>query len=640
MKNNLRIVLFSLLMLTGAGTFAVSPQSTIDSLTMAAEKAKGKKLVDIYNQIAWSYRNIHADSTFSYGFKATDLAIKIEYNEGLSTGYNYMGIAMRNKSVYTEAMSLFYRALKTAEKSDNLTQISYSLINIGNIYLYQSNFDGAIQYFEHGLKNGKELKDARLMSYAYLNMGRAHLGLKEIPKSRQYLQKSLDLRKELNDIEGIAIIMVDMIEVLHAENKQDSALLTFDQNISRIKKLGHNNTLAYSYINIAKVLLDQGAYDKAMEYIKACLEISAGEELKNAEILAYNVQAQIYEKYEKPNEALDTYKMYLCKKDSLFNAQSARKIEALFSAYMNEKSEIEKKLLMDRMEFDETIIKRQRIIITLSVLVAILFLIVAAVAFRSSIERKRLSEQIQEQKDAAFKHNNDLIDINNEKNNLIRILSHDLRAPINNIKGLAQLYQMDRKDISQEENESLEMIKSESDRLLGMIKKILNVEALEDDKKLDELEPVDICKITREVAKSFSNAAQSKAIEIEVNVPENPLYVHGDEVHMYQIFENLTSNAIKFSEQDKKIDISIIKENGTIRTSVKDEGPGLTQEDENNLFKKFQTLSAKPTGNEETTGLGLSIVKKYTTEMNGRVWHESELGKGTTFHVEFDETKG
>ena len=634
---NQRLVFIISMMMLGFTAFAQQPLKVIDSLKKVSRKARREELVDTYNQIAWNYRNIHADSTFNYAFKASDLANQIQYKRGSSIAYNFMGIAMRNKSIYSEAMSLFFRALKSSEKNEDLEQISYSLINIGNIYLYQSNYDGALQYFDRALNNAEKLKNDRLKSYAFINKGRAYMGLNDIQLAKTNFYKSIEIRENLNDLEGITIANTELLEVYIAENQLDSAEQVFKENIQNILILGHQNTLAYSYISMAKVHLKKKQYELALDCLQKCFDIAGIEHIKNAEILALQVQSQIFEECKKPSKALKSYKRYMYEKDSLFSEQSTRKIEALFAAYANEKSELEKHSLMEQMEFDEMIIHRQRIIIFLSIISAILFLIVAVVAYRSSMERKKLNDQIQKQKEDAFKHNNDLIDINNEKNNLIRILSHDLRAPINNIKGLAQLYQTEQHDISKEGQELLDMVKSESDRLLSMIKKILNVEALEDEKKPIRYEAVDLCKVALEVVQSFQNAAVSKDITLVKDIPEGTLMVKGDEIHLYQVLENLTSNALKFSEKNKEIHIKIAQENGTVRASIKDEGPGLTAEDESKLFKKFQTLSAKPTGDEESTGLGLSIVKKYVSEMEGSIWHESKLGEGTTFYVEFEE---
>ena len=102
-----------------------------------------------------------------------------------------------------------------------------------------------------------------------------------------------------------------------------------------------------------------------------------------------------------------------------------------------------------------------------------------------------------------------------------------------------------------------------------------------------------------------------------------------------QVFENLLSNAIKFSPQNKKVYVSVVKKNGRIVAKVKDEGPGLSDDDKKKLFGKYQKLSAKPTGNETSTGLGLSIVKKFVEAMQGEIWCESTAGEGASFFVAF-----
>src|SRR5207247_7892893 len=100
-----------------------------------------------------------------------------------------------------------------------------------------------------------------------------------------------------------------------------------------------------------------------------------------------------------------------------------------------------------------------------------------------------------------------------------------------------------------------------------------------------------------------------------------------------QVLENLVSNAIKYSPPGKNIFARLRAVEDAARCEVQDEGPGLSAEDQKKLFGKFARLSAKPTGGEPATGLGLSIVKKMVEAMNGRVWCESEPGRGATFVV-------
>jgi signal transduction histidine kinase len=102
-----------------------------------------------------------------------------------------------------------------------------------------------------------------------------------------------------------------------------------------------------------------------------------------------------------------------------------------------------------------------------------------------------------------------------------------------------------------------------------------------------------------------------------------------------QILDNLISNALKYTAHNTEVLITIRKTNGVVRCAIKDKGEGLTEADKIKLFGKFMQLSAQPTGGEQSSGLGLFIVKKLVDAMNGKVWCESEKGHGATFFIEF-----
>ncbi len=107
-----------------------------------------------------------------------------------------------------------------------------------------------------------------------------------------------------------------------------------------------------------------------------------------------------------------------------------------------------------------------------------------------------------------------------------------------------------------------------------------------------------------------------------------------DKSAVNQILDNLVSNALKFSLPGKKVTLSVKQNEGKVRFEVQDEGPGLKEKDKTKLFSKFARLSAIPTAKESSTGLGLYIVKRLTTAMNGMIWCESEFGNGANFIVE------
>lgn len=633
------IVLLSFLI--GIATSTSATQSSqrnqkIDSLRNLVPVSADTILVDVYNEISWNYRNINIDSSIHFANQALELSRELDYLNGINHSLNYLGIAQRNRSNYSKALELFFEALKSSEYSKDLEEISYTLINIGNIYIFQTNYSGAIDYFQRALENAQMIENKNIMAYCYLNIGRSLSGLEQYDKAEENYKKAQEIRLAMNDLEGIVISNVDIAELYIKQNLPDKALRLLQENLVNVKKLGHKSTLSFSYINIARTYLLKQDLANARKYIEMSMAINKAHGLKNNETQALQLFSEILEKSKDYNQALSYFKKYVASKDSIFNEENTRKIEALHAQYQIEKKEVETKYLREQTRLNEVIITRQRAIIVLTVVAAILFLTVAIVGFWSSNERKKLNAQIAEQREQAYRHNNDLIDINNEKNNLIRILSHDLRAPINNIKGLTEIHQSEHTEFGESENQTLNLIKSESDRILSMISKILNVEALNVESNKKNAEEVNIVKVLDDTVTNFSTTAKNKQIQIIGDYQKDDLIILGDGVHLYQVFENLVSNAIKFSHAQTTVTIGLAIVGKAVQVYIQDEGPGLTDDDKAKIFKKFQTLSAKPTANEVSTGLGLSIVKKYVEQMNGKIWYESELGKGTKFIVQFE----
>jgi signal transduction histidine kinase len=223
------------------------------------------------------------------------------------------------------------------------------------------------------------------------------------------------------------------------------------------------------------------------------------------------------------------------------------------------------------------------------------------------------------------------------KTEFLSIAVHDLKNPLNSINLIAETLQMDWQDASWENiKQSLQMIQRLSTTMFALIKDLLDVNALEQGSRMFEVYPIDMVTIVQSVLESHQLPAQAKSIRLMSELaPE--VIVLAEPNGLMQIVDNLLSNAIKFSPFGTCVEIrvSVDSENG--RIEIKDEGSGISTADQKKLFGKFARLSAQPTGGEHSTGLGLSIVKKLVEAMNGRVWCESEVGKGATFVVELTQ---
>jgi signal transduction histidine kinase len=226
-----------------------------------------------------------------------------------------------------------------------------------------------------------------------------------------------------------------------------------------------------------------------------------------------------------------------------------------------------------------------------------------------------------------------LAETNREKDELMGIVVHDLKNPIGSIRGFAELLQF---GIAPPEEIPLitSHITTTANRMLDLVANLLEVNRLESGGMQFQVTEVDITPIVEGAMWQYLSPAKTKQISLHFENTARSAMVVVDERAMIQVFDNLISNAVKYSPFDKNIFIRLTSTPEAVRFEVADEGPGISEEDMKKLFGKFARLTAQPTGDEHSTGLGLSIVKKMVGAMNGKVWCESELGKGARFIVE------
>jgi signal transduction histidine kinase len=243
---------------------------------------------------------------------------------------------------------------------------------------------------------------------------------------------------------------------------------------------------------------------------------------------------------------------------------------------------------------------------------------------------------IRQQQSKLEKRNLELLQLNQEKNEFLGIVSHDLKSPLTGILGFAQLLKHYKADFSEVEvNEFVEGVETNVKQMLDLIENLLDVNRLETGKMTFTLKAIDLGVCVFEALYRYRVEAELKKICLHFELPQGQYLVCADERAVKQILDNIISNALKYSFKEKNIYIGLMVMDESIRCQVRDEGQGLTDKDKEQLFQKFTRLSAKPTGGEHSTGLGLSIVKKLVEAMNGRVWAESNgKDQGSTFTVE------
>lgn len=216
---------------------------------------------------------------------------------------------------------------------------------------------------------------------------------------------------------------------------------------------------------------------------------------------------------------------------------------------------------------------------------------------------------------------------------MLGIASHDLRGPLGTIHGLAGLLQ-DRFHDKPDSAELASLIQNSAGQLLDLVRDLIDVSAREMGRVRLQPATFDVVELIGEAADQLRSAMEAKGQKLSWQ-PPGAISMVGDRERLRQVFDNLLSNAVKYSPHGGTIGVTIETGGDRVTAQVRDEGPGLTEEDRTRLFGYFQKLSARPTGGESSTGLGLALVKLIVELHGGRVAAESDgPGTGSTFRVD------
>jgi signal transduction histidine kinase len=228
--------------------------------------------------------------------------------------------------------------------------------------------------------------------------------------------------------------------------------------------------------------------------------------------------------------------------------------------------------------------------------------------------------------------NEKLLELDKLKSNFLGIATHELKTPLSVVSGYLDSL---RDGFAGDLNESQKSVVGEAlgscYRMEALISDMLDLTKIEAGKMPMDFGEYSLLKLTRKVTTQMAPLIGKKGLSLTVVEDNMDVVVRCDEDRIVQVFVNLLGNAIKFTPENGMITVSAVPDScpDTIRVSISDSGIGISEEDLPHIFEEFAQVG--PPGKEEGTGLGLTICKRIIEAHDGRIWAESEEGKGTTF---------
>ena len=229
------------------------------------------------------------------------------------------------------------------------------------------------------------------------------------------------------------------------------------------------------------------------------------------------------------------------------------------------------------------------------------------------------------------------------KSDFISFVAHELKTPMTSIRGYADLLMGGAMgEINEGQENFLQTILSNVTRMATLVTDLNDISRIEAGRLRLEFEPVDVAGIVNEVARAQIHSIDAKEQTLEIEIPENLQPVWGDRIRLIQILVNLVSNANKYSQEGGKILVSAEQAKNqwdpdgadeVVRISIKDDGIGMTEEDQAQIFSKFFRSDDPKARESSGSGLGLNITKNLIELQGGMIWFDSEYGHGTTFSI-------
>ncbi len=588
----------------------------VDSLNKQLEKAKDINRSQILLSLSKIYVFHDADKSMQYAFKSLQIAQEFHDEKMEAEAFHELGIISYFQGNYDNSKTYLNRALAIFKKRKDTTKVYTVYGNMGVYYYLNQNNDSALFYFKKTMRYFIRANQMIPLANSYNNIGLVYLNKEEYDNALYYYKKSLTIKEQVGDSIGIGHTLGNIGLIYLNQDNPLKAIEYINKSFAIACKVHDFKNAAISSMNIAQAFDKMNFPDSAIQYYERSLAFaryihSIPEELNTSEAFA-----DFFEKKQILDSAIVYYKLANILKDSIKNEEFHNKITKSIASY-------EQKL-------QEMKVQRQRNIkYWLFVTIGLGFIIIIILLRQYRIQQKQ-NRQLKVLNQKIMVSETKFRQLNHTKDKLFSIIAHDLKNPFIALLSISKAL-IKAEDMTQKEQKeyiskmfiSLKSLNELLENLLSWARSQLNkVEYYP-----EFFMPKDV--INHSINNLDLLIAQ-KNITIDLNFPEKT-EIYADKTLFRIVVENLLSNALKFSRKDAIVEIYGKEDSNEMLIYVKDYGVGMTEEIKNNLFKFKYLTSAIGTEGERGTGLGVYICKEFVEKNNGKIWVESQEGKGTTF---------
>ena len=594
----------------------------------------------LYNRLGSIYVDAaELDKAIIYLDKAITILKKLGRKGSLSYAYRFLAEVYSSKGSHAQALEYSYKALELAQETSSIPAHFLAWATLGQTYLSLEDFEEAESYFQLAMHPSNRHKNPIFWTRPLNKLGIIAFRRGELEKAHNFLIESLFLHHKYDNqyclpetyyyLGKLALKNQDIPEALcymqaskqASRNKQGiREELKADLGLAELYGMTQNHVKTHA---IALRVLIWAQKNKDYELLHTSAAILAD-------------CAETMGAYRKAYEFRTLHQMA---SDSVLNAEKAKQITAIQIRNLHQQQEIEqalklkeqKQAYVEQLEQSSSRVQKLMGAIGLFFLLTILFVRINYLRKKAGkeLQLKNFELEVAEQdlanKNLALKQ---YIESNLQLENFAYMASHDLKAPLNNILSFSKLLaKSSLHKLSSKEQDFVNFIITGASNMQALIEALLNFSQVDSKKlQLDWIRPIEIL----DEVQIFLSAEIEKS-QAEIIFEDLPERIYADRLKLYQLFQNLFSNALKFSRESSFIQIQVSSKEFPEywQFAITDSGIGIAPEFQDRIFMIFKRLHTQD--QIEGTGIGLALCKKIVEQHEGQIWVKSKKGEGSTF---------
>lgn len=572
--------------------------------------------------------------------KALPLHLEVSDSFHIANAYWDVGKILVDQGNFPEALTNLFLSLETFQNIQDMQGQAGVENSLGILYSKSEQFKKSIKYHRLAILHFSELGDLPSVALNYNNIGLSYKKMQNYDSALWYYQEGLTIARSEDFRMLEAVFYENMGSVRRELNQYDSAMSYHQQALEIANDIGYKVLKGWSYVGLADCYLHLGDLEKSIRLSTRGLKIAKNISELDLIRRAAEKLANAYAAGKNYKEAYKYHQIFKEYSDSLFNAEKVQKITALEYEF-DHKKELELKELEAEKEREiyEASLVQQRNFRNAALVVVLFFAVFSFVLARNVKQKKKANKKLHDQNIQISEQSQKLSELNQLKDKLFAVVSHDLRGPMSIYQGFSFMVNtlLDEKRYDDLRTFSNELEKN-SNKVEQLLDNLLTWAMAQQDGIALRPESVNIRACVEENLSLYEKVALTKKVNLKHDVDDHQ-QVWVDKNAFKTILRNLLNNALKFTESGS-IMVTTEVSDQKVRIKVTDTGVGMPPQKVNHLFDFSNLESESGTRGEKGVGLGLRLVRDLVHMNNGSIQCQSTEGKGTTFTVSLPQEAG